>query len=1029
MAIDFEKIRTDNIREYGEGTRHLAFLGRLYPDRTHFIYELLQNAEDVKATSVKFLLHPDRLEFEHNGRPFNEADVRGICGVGEGTKAEDLNLIGKFGIGFKSVYAVTNSPEVHSGNDHFRIKNFVRPYECEEKTPAKGQDTLFIFPFDRKDVEASLALDEMQDSLKNMPTHTILFLRHIQKIQIKINGDDCLTLSKQIAASHSCGVREVVLTNGKHNQDRFLLFSKPIPNVDQKLSVEISYQILPDGTLAKPWNTSLVVFFPTDKQTNLGFVIQGPYRTTPARDSIPVKDEFNRQLIELTADLMVESLLWLRDKNYLDDKAYDLLPIDENCFQAGTMFRPFYDKLLTAFSDHELLITSKKTPTRSSMYCTKNTIAIARGSELRQLIDNDMLLYLTQGRVKHWLHGAITEQRQTLYRYLRDELEIEEWRPDDLIKKLDTPFISQRDDEWLIKLYKLIHTQRQWMSVIHSRKQQPKSEYEYRIPFLTKDIIRLQDGSHVKPFKELNCLEPSAYLSSDETSDFPIVKLSLIQEPESRAFFEVLGYSEPSEIEYVIENILPKLNKKDFAIAPQEELIDTARKIIQSWSEANKQQRSIIKNKINSTKWLPALSFSIPADTLLARHKSCYLLSGETQLFFEGSTQHFYLCPELTDLAESLVEMGVKDKINVKSKTPDSWGYVSITYSYGWHKRGLNCFDPDAEVEGLHFALEKTVSDHKVERAGFIWNRLLIPNKHLIRGIIESATHQNYDNSKKTTDYSILGKEVTSVAWVPDTNGVFRKPGEMTLVDLPNRFIRDRELAEMLGMKVAEEDPIAEIVKKYGIPGVILEKLKERPDLLPLITETLLKILGQADQKSTPHSDASKTNPEFPKHEIRDFNRRTESVSEGIHKASNKTYQTKDRMVRTSKDDEKIDTYLKHFYTNSNEEMVCQLCKKVMPFKKRNGEYYFEAVELLTKELIRKESESMYLALCPTCAAKYMEYIKRDSTKIHTMVKLIQCSEIEEIAIETDRPETLRFNPPHYLDVRTIVTELIDPDD
>ncbi|HCM14542.1 MAG TPA: hypothetical protein DHW79_01095, partial [Candidatus Cloacimonas sp.] len=135
MAIDFEKIRTDNIREYGEGTRHLAFLGRLYPDRTHFIYELLQNAEDVKATSVKFSLHSDRLEFEHNGRLFNEADVRGICGVGEGTKTEDLTLIGKFGIGFKSVYAITNNPEVHSGNDHFRIEHYVRPYGCEDKTP------------------------------------------------------------------------------------------------------------------------------------------------------------------------------------------------------------------------------------------------------------------------------------------------------------------------------------------------------------------------------------------------------------------------------------------------------------------------------------------------------------------------------------------------------------------------------------------------------------------------------------------------------------------------------------------------------------------------------------------------------------------------------------------------------------------------------------------------------------------------------------------------------------------------------
>ena len=50
MSIDYNKIRDDNMREYGQGTRHLSFLGRLYTDRTHFIFELLQNAEDAGAS-------------------------------------------------------------------------------------------------------------------------------------------------------------------------------------------------------------------------------------------------------------------------------------------------------------------------------------------------------------------------------------------------------------------------------------------------------------------------------------------------------------------------------------------------------------------------------------------------------------------------------------------------------------------------------------------------------------------------------------------------------------------------------------------------------------------------------------------------------------------------------------------------------------------------------------------------------------------------------------------------------------------
>ena len=52
---------------------------------------------------------------------FNERDVRGVCGVGEGTKAEDLTQIGKFGIGFKSVYAYTFNPEFTQATKVFEL--------------------------------------------------------------------------------------------------------------------------------------------------------------------------------------------------------------------------------------------------------------------------------------------------------------------------------------------------------------------------------------------------------------------------------------------------------------------------------------------------------------------------------------------------------------------------------------------------------------------------------------------------------------------------------------------------------------------------------------------------------------------------------------------------------------------------------------------------------------------------------------------------------------------------------------------
>ena len=40
----------------------------LYSKRSHFIYELIQNAEDEKATSVTFYLFKEKLIFEHNSK-------------------------------------------------------------------------------------------------------------------------------------------------------------------------------------------------------------------------------------------------------------------------------------------------------------------------------------------------------------------------------------------------------------------------------------------------------------------------------------------------------------------------------------------------------------------------------------------------------------------------------------------------------------------------------------------------------------------------------------------------------------------------------------------------------------------------------------------------------------------------------------------------------------------------------------------------------------------------------------------------
>ena len=59
------------------------------------------------------------------------------------------------------------------------------------------------------------------------------------------------------------------------------------------------------------------MFFPTEKETFLGFLIQGPYRTTPARDNVPGHDPSNQALVRQTAALLADVLRELRDDGLL----------------------------------------------------------------------------------------------------------------------------------------------------------------------------------------------------------------------------------------------------------------------------------------------------------------------------------------------------------------------------------------------------------------------------------------------------------------------------------------------------------------------------------------------------------------------------------------------------------------------------------------------------------------------------------------------------------------------------------------
>ena len=120
-----------------------------------------------------------------------------------------------------------------------------------------------------------------------------------------------------------------------------------------------------------------------------------------------------------------------------------------------------------------------------------------------------------------------------------------------------------------------------------------------------------------------------------------------------------------------------------------------------------------------------------------------------------------------------------------------------------------------------------------------------------------------------------------------------------------------------------------------------------------------------------------KKKPKPPEAEPVNLTRRKEKIAEEVKDAAKKTYEIRNRSVRTSAWNIRADikVNLRELNTNEDGEMICQICGDEMPFKV-NGQYYFVATQCICN--LSKEIPQNHLALCPNCAAKY-QHAKNDS--------------------------------------------------
>ena len=462
----------------------------LYPDNAHFIYELLQNAEDTKAIQVEFILCDDKLIVEHNGlRLFTENDVKSITSIGNSSKREDVTNIGKFGVGFKAVFSYTDTPKIYSGNLAFKIRDLIVP-ELIESTENVKDKTIFVFPFNNPKKPASLAVSEIKKGLRALGDNTLLFLSHIRKISYSLPDGSQGSLER---IDHENGRIEIKTQhpNKEESTSNWLHFYKDVDVTEAEgknkhCRIAIAYQLeqVIDKNKISKWKITRIndggqvsIYFPAEKETSkLFFHIHAPFASTVARDSVRDCDE-NNQLRNHLADLIVESLSKIRDLSMLTVNFLSVLPILKDGL--APFYEPIRKAIILAFETESL------TPTKNGHHA-KSTMLYRGPAKMSDVINNEDLTILTGEEHDGWVVNA--QQKNSREDDFIDSLNIAEFEFSELFdifemfdssvftneykneeelvvrdfkkvrkyKKIKTWF-EQKNDKWIKRFYTLLN--------------------------------------------------------------------------------------------------------------------------------------------------------------------------------------------------------------------------------------------------------------------------------------------------------------------------------------------------------------------------------------------------------------------------------------------------------------------------------------------------------------------------------------------------------------------------------------------
>lgn len=926
----------------------------IYHEDAHFIYELLQNAEDVKATKVSFKLTHQHLEFQHNGNAFTEKNVESINSIGDSTKKDDPTQIGTFGVGFKAVFSYTDTPRIYCGKWAFEIHDLVCPLEIPQILEPNDTSTKFVFPFNHSQKTPEKAAHEISQALLALPANTILFLQNIKEIYWEIGTENgFIKLAKLEKANHF----EIERKTTRLEKTSWLRFSKEITiiknNEPQKSFIAIAFKLekrqdanefIINNKIDKG---DVAIFFPAEKETsNLKFFLHAPFSATVARNSIPNRPE-NDELRDSLVELLVESLPLIKELGLLNLNFLSILPINSDSL--SNFYSPFRDGIVKAFQTQNL------TPTWKNEFLPAKFL-LQSNDKIKKVINKDSILsYIVDDeKVNDDFDWAVTPEGVARVSAFLETLKIQSWNWETLLKKVSKTFSEQSNadsflsnvsDEWMRDFYELLGEAKQ--ATTHKY-------WGYQERIENACIVRLENGNLVAG--------KGAYFQTDfikNSKDIKIVKAEVykshsgkILNEKATAFLKLIGVEEFKEKDEILA-ILNENYSADGLRYNKERNIRHIEKFVNFW-KSNQREADIFSEYkfLRCENKDPNNHLCEPNKIYIDNPFESTELSSVDKFLSESRLWNGYEneLKNKSDFIVFLKAVGIVFKLQIKE--------TSVWNNPAWQKQRTS--------DGLDYTisnLREMLETRNRQISKLIWKTIIDVDKRVFRASCYG---------RETHSQLIL--TLRDIDWVPDIQGNFHRPQEMTRELLPDDFPFDNrngwldekvlgfgsETKKRIETAQRNKNRKESLAREVGFNSVEqMEKAIElfmspeklaRYEKFEQQEEIKERNLQKLDRKSS-HFDNSETHNNFSPRP-RNIEIRERSVVDGYGNL-------KANEARP---------FLKQQYFEDR-ELICQVCQEEMPFKTLNSEYFFVAVKIIEKTI--EDHIANYLCCCPNCAAMF----------------------------------------------------------